>query len=141
MNHFASYGTDTGHTPRRPRKDKQPTALDLRMEEKQRLHKRYRLWVRDNNRAALAAEPRLVDFMRYLRTVRAEQAGELIDAIRNSWLPEAPLNVRIYALKMVDQRANTINRDMGNEALDDPMPSETSVYFQARDILHPGGRL
>jgi hypothetical protein len=122
------------------RAEKAPSALDLKMAEKQRLNKMYRAWRRDHNRAVLASEPRLVGFMRYLKTITPETADELLEAIRGSWLVAAVLDVRIYALRMIDARANRINRMLGNDALNDPLPPATTVYFMARDLLHNGGR-
>jgi hypothetical protein len=141
VNAFSAYADEKVYTPPRARrKDKAPSILDLKMEEKQRLTKAYRLWQRDCNRQAIAMEPRLVAFMRYLRTVHAKQADELIEAVQESWLPTAPQLVRIYALRMISARCDRINREFGLEALDDPNPPETNVYFRARDLLHTGGR-
>ena len=144
---FSAYALDAIPAPvqRRQAKtearaEKAPSALDLKLAEKQRLNKMYRVWRRDHNRAVLAAEPRLVGFMRYLKTVQAEHADDLIEALRDSWLVRSVIDVRMYALRMIDARANRINRSLGREALNDPLPPETSVYFEARALLHPGGR-
>lgn len=140
-NAFSAYADEKVYTPPRPRRrDKQPSKLDLRMEEKQRLTKAYRRWVRDCNRQAIAMEPRLVGFMRYLRTVQPGQGDELVEAVAESWLPTAPQPVRLFALRMISARCDRLNRQLGLEALDDPIPPETSVYFRARDLLHAGGR-
>lgn len=122
------------------KKDRAPSAFDLRMEEKQRLSARYRKWKTGEARATLTSEPRLRAFNRYLRSVTPGEANELIDAIAESWLPASPQDVRVYALRMIDRHCNRLNQRLGNEVLDDPMPPETSVYFQARDLLHRGGR-
>lgn len=140
MNAFSSYGDEKVYTPVRPRKEKAPSQLDLKMEEKQRLNKAYRRWRAECNRAAVIAEPRLVGFMRYLRSVQAEHARELIEQVRTSWLVSASQDVRIFALRMISARCDKINREFGVEALDDPLPPETSVYFEARALLHAGGR-
>ncbi|MET0365634.1 MAG: hypothetical protein ABW169_13375 [Sphingobium sp.] len=140
MNAFSAYADEKVYTPVRPRKEKAPSALDLKMEEKQRLNKTYRRWKAECNRAAVMAEPRLVGFMRYLRSVHAEHAQELLEAVRTSWLVTASQDVRIFALRMISARCDKINREFGVEALDDPLPPETNVYFQARELLHAGGR-
>ena len=141
MNAFITYADEKVYEPPRPKWEKKaPSPLDLKMEEKQRLNKEYRRWRAECNRAAVIAEPRLTGFMRYLRTVGAEQAQELIEAISTSWLITAPQSVRIFALRMISARCDKINRAFGLEPLDDPIPPESSVYFKARDLLHNGGR-
>ena len=121
--------------PGKPRADKAPSALDKKMAEKQRLSKAYRVSQRERTKALLAAEPRLVRFLKYLRTIRAGDGEELLEAVAESWLPEASQEVRLFALRMIDARCNAINRKLGFPELDDPVPPETSVYFRARDIL------
>ncbi len=144
---FSSYGETAQPTRKwssREKPEKPLSAFDKKMREKGRLNKAARLAERKRNREALRAEPRLVQFMKYLRTVQPQDSDALIDAIACSWLPAAALNVRIFALRMIDARANFLNRRLGNEALDDPFPvglgGYPSVYFRARDFLHEGGR-
>ena len=143
MNAFASYA-DKAMQPAAKRKaaeaEKPPSALDLKMGEKQRLNKAYRAWQRDHRAAVIEGEPRLRDFHRYLRKVTADQGDELIEQVTVSWLRDSTQDVRIFALRLIDRHANKLARRMGREALDDPMPPETSVYFKARELLHPGGR-
>ena len=116
------------------------SALDLKMREKQRLSRAYRVWKKEWRGGVLAVEPRLRDFLKYLRTVRPAQSDELIAAIRTSWLAQAARDVRLFALELVSRHCDRINRQMGFEALDDPLPPQTSLYFEARAILHAGGR-
>ena len=139
---FADYGAEKAPEPRRakPKAEKPPSALELKMRERQRLHRNYRLWQRDHNQGVLRKEPRLVGFMRYLKTVRPETGDELLEAIEDSWLRKAAQDVRIFALRMIAARADKLNRDIGREALNDPMPPEMSVYLKARALLHEGGR-
>lgn len=140
-NAFAAYGEEKVYTPPRPKWEKKaPSALEKKMEEKQRLTKEYRRWRAQCNREAMAMEPRLGGFMRYLRTVGATQADELIEAVAESWLVKAAQPVRIFALRMIEARCDRINRMFGVEPLDDPLPPERSVYMRARDLLHAGGR-
>lgn len=120
--------------------DKAPSALDLKMAEKQRLSRAYRASKAKWRKEVLEAEPRLRDFLRYLRTVRPERSGELIDAVKYSWLAGAARDVRLFALDLVRRHCDRINRMIGFEALDDPIPPETSLYFEARDLLYRGGR-
>lgn len=137
MNAFTAYAERAAP---RARKDatKAPSELEQKLAERNRLHKGYRKWKREQARAALKQEPRLKDFVRYLR--KAESGDELIEAVETSWLPQADIKVRLYALRMVSARCDHINRQNGFEALDDPFPYEPTTYFRARDLLYPGGR-
>ena len=141
---FASYA-DQAVSPAMQRRQakaeaaKPKSALDLKMEEKQRLSKAYRLWKSAERAAVLAAEPRLRDFLRYLRSVRPDAAGELLEAIAGSWLVTSPRPIRLFALDLVRRHCDRINRRLGFEPLDDPIPPETTLYFRARDLLYPGG--
>jgi len=139
---FAEYGAKAIPAPQmraQMRKDRAPSEFEKKLLEKQRLTARYRKWKTSEARATLASEPRLRAFNRYLRSVKPGQGDELIEAIAESWLPGAPQDVRIYALRMVDRHCNRLNLRLGNEVLDDPLPPETTVYFEARDLLHRGG--
>lgn len=144
MNAFLDHAAVSIPAPVRRKQEheeKPLSALELKMREKQRLSKAFKAWRRQVVKETMAAESRLTGFLRYLRTVTAETGHELIDAIEASeWLPVAPQPVRIFALRMIDARANRINQQLGNSILDDPIPPETNVYFEARRLLHPGGR-
>jgi hypothetical protein len=117
-----------------------PSELELQQAEKQRLSRAYRAWKRTWAREQIATEPRLIAFRRYLKSVGPADGDELIDSIRTSWLPAAPVDVRLFALRQVDARCQRVRLLMGEEPLDDPWPTETNVYFRARDILYAGGR-
>lgn len=145
MNAFASYAEQAIPAPvqrAQARKEaaaaKAPSALDLKVQERQRLSKAYRIWKREERQEVFAAEPRLRNFMRYVGRVR--DGDELVEAINESWLPASPQPVRIMALQLVARRCDRLNRQAGFEPLDDPMPPETSTYFRCRDLLHAGGR-
>lgn len=137
---FAAYAQRAIPAAAQRRQEKAESALDKKLAEKQRLHKAYRRWRSQHIRDVLTREPRLTRFNAYLRTVQAGQAGELIEAIAESWLPRAAADVRLLALRMVDARCDRINRAAGFAPLDDPLPPQTSAYFQARALLHEGGR-
>ena len=141
MNAFASYGDTAAPIRAAPRgkPKKEPSALDLKMAEKQRLTRAYKASLRKDRLEAFTQEPRLFDFMRYLRRVRPNDADELVEAVQTSWLPASPQNVRILALRLINRHCDRLNRAIGNEALDDPLPPEKSVYFHCRDLLHAGG--
>jgi hypothetical protein len=143
MNAFLEHGMSAVPEKRQaaPRPEKPLSALEKKMREKQRLSRSFRAWRRAEVKAVLASEPRLSGFLRYLRTVTPDKGDELLEALTAcEWLRAAPLNTRIFALRMISARADKLNRMMGNEALDDPLPPETSIYFVARDLLHAGGR-
>lgn len=115
--------------------------LEEKMREKQRLSRAFRAWRRSEVKATLASEPRLRDFLKYLRTVDETRGSELLEAVAAcEWLRRAPLSVRVFALRMISARCDRINQRLGNEALDDPIPPETSLYFEAKSLLHEGGR-
>lgn len=143
MNAFADYGQQAG---RRETKVKRGqimalSPLEKKARERERLSRSYRAMKRRDTKAVLQSEPRLVRFLKYLRTVTAETGNELIDAIIESgWLTGAPQDVRLFALRMISARCDRINQQLGGEPLDDPLPPDTSVYFRARDLLHAGGR-
>lgn len=137
---FAETAIPKALARKQERADKAPTELEKKLAEKQRLHRAYRIIQRDRVRAVLASEPRLKAFTRYLKTVNAGDSDELIEAVADSWLMQAPQPVRLYALRLIDARCDKINREFGIPPLDDPLPPETSTYFRARDLLHAGGR-
>jgi len=114
--------------------------LEKKMAERQRLTRAYRAQKRQWRAQQLQAEPRLRDFMRYLRTVTPANGSELIEAIASSWLAQAARDVRLFALELVSRHCDRVNRRMGFEPLDDPMPPHSSLYFECRELLHPGGR-
>lgn len=144
MNVFAEYALEAIPPAVRRRQAKQDakpeSALDKKMAERQRLTRAYKLWQRKVREETLVQEPRLRDFMRYLRTVKPEEGDDLLEQVRGSWLPASSQAVRIFALRLIASHCDRLNRRAGNEALDDPMPPETSVYLEAREILHAGGR-
>jgi hypothetical protein len=121
---------------------KNPSALDLKMAEKSRLTKAYRIMKRAERIEILANEPRLLGFMRYLRSVGPEDGGELLEALGASdWLPKAPQSVRGFALQRIARRQDKIKLMLGLVPLDDPLPPETSVFFEAQKLLRAGGPL
>lgn len=141
---FANYGETAAPTraadPRAERQVKAPSALDLKLAERRRLSNTYRMLKRQERIATLEAEPRLKDFLRYLRKIGPEDGDELVEAVAESWLPKAPGDVRYFALHLIGRRSDKIRQQIGLSALDDPLPPETSVFFRAREVLVPGGR-
>jgi hypothetical protein len=150
MNAFASYAAekatrdtfrdwDNQRSKHAPQKELSP--LEKKMREKQRLSRAFRIWRRNETRAVLATEPRLSVFLRYLRTVTVDTGNELLEAVEAcDWLLQAPQPVRIFALRMISARCDKINQMLGNDILDDPLPPDSNIYFQARDLLYAGGR-
>lgn len=140
---FAQYGQQVGkrETKRKRNQVMALSPLEQRARERERLSRAYRAWRRAGTKAVLQSEPRLVGFLKYLRTVTAETGTELIEAVEVcDWLRTAPQATRIFALRMIAARCDRINQQLGNDVLDDPIPPETSTYFEARALLHPGGR-
>lgn len=142
---FEAYGATAAPViaDRRPnRRAKSPSKLDLKMEEKARLSKAYRVLKRKERIEILKEEPRLLDFMRYLRKVTAEMGQELLDAIEAcDWLMSAPQRVRGFALSRIAVRSDRLRLLAGDLPLDDPLPPETSVFFEAQKLLRRAGVL
>ncbi|QDZ07473.1 hypothetical protein FPZ24_08245 [Sphingomonas panacisoli] len=146
---FASYGEAAAPIftdPRANRRKKDPSALDLKMEEKGRLLKAYKAMRRKLRIEILAEEPRLLNLMRYLRSVGPDDGDELLAAIGAcDWLMTAPQNVRAFALERIRRREDKIKLMMGERPLDDPLPPElggrTTVFFEAQKLLRKGGVL
>lgn len=142
---FASYGSQKAPVipdNRADRRKKDPSKLDLKFEERSRLAREYRILKRAERIEILRTEPRLLDFMRYLKKVGPEDGSELLEAIANSdWLMPAPANVRGFALSRIARRQDKIKLMLGLLPLDDPMPPESSVFFEAQKLLRKGGRL
>lgn len=138
---YASQAIPQSVQRRQAKQEAKPeSVLDRKMAEKQRLTRAYKVWQREVRTETLASEPRLRDFMRYLRTVTPEDGNDMLAAVTSSWLPKAAQNVRIFALRLIDRHAGRLARRMGDEPLNDPLPPETNVYLRAREILHAGGR-
>lgn len=141
---FSSYGETaapvTARDKRAEANSKPLSALDKKMQERGRLADRYRAMKRIERIGILAEEPRLRDFLRYLRKVGPEDGDELVEALGDSWLRTASGSVRFFALHLIARRSDKIRQQLGLPTLDDPLPPETSVFFRARDVLVPGGR-
>jgi hypothetical protein len=136
MDLFAQYATQAvpASVQRKQEKaEKAPSALDLKMAEKQRLTKSYRAARRQIAVEILASEPRLAAFARFIK--KASGGSELVEAIANSWLPAASQDVKHFALRLVSARCDRLDRAAGFSALDDPLPPETSTFFEARNAM------
>lgn len=141
---FANYGLEAAPArtadPRAARKTKAPSALDRKMAERNRVSAQYRALKRIERTKTLAQEPRLRDFLKYLRRVGPEDGDEMVEAVAESWLPKATADVRYFALHLIGRRSDKIRQSLGLSPLDDPLPPETNAFFRAREILVPGGR-
>ena len=140
---FAEYGETKAPTipdNRANRRAKAPSALDLKMEAKQRLTKAYLASRRRRRTELLMAEPRLKDLIRYLRKVGPEDGDELIAAFQAcEWLLQAGADIKMFALELVSRQETKIRLQVGLQPLDDPLPPDTSVYFEVRSILRKAG--
>lgn len=141
MNMFAEYGLEAS-PPRNgpaPSREKVPSALEKKLEERQRLTRAYRAAKREERIAILAEEPRLLDFMRYLRRLTINDGDELLEALADSWLINASADVRHFALHLVGRRTDKLRQSVGLTELDDPLPPDTSVFTEARRLLTAAG--
>lgn len=121
---------------------KTPTPLEAKLQERQRLSTAYKIWKRKERRRILEAEPRLLGFLKFVRKMEANNADELIDAISVcDWLLNADQETRIFALNLIQKRADRINLLLGLPVFSDPMPPATNVYLECRKLLGSRGRL
>lgn len=143
MNAFEQYGAEKAPVipdNRANRRAKAPSALDLKMAEKQRLTKAYLASRRARRAQLLEAEPRLKDLIRYLIRVTAEDGDDLIAAFQAcQWLLQASPDIKMFALELVARKEAQIKLALGFEPLDDPLPPDTSVYFEVRTLLRRAG--
>lgn len=143
MNAFEEYGAEKAPTipdNRANRRKKNPSKLDLRMEEKQRLTKAYLASRRQRRAELLEQEPRLKDLIKYLRKVGPEDGDELIAAFQAcQWLRLAPAEIKMFALELVARKEAKLRLEVGEQPLDDPLPPDTSVYFEVRSVLRSWG--
>ena len=143
MNHFESYGEDAA--PKIPdnranRRAKAPSALDLKMAEKQRLTKAYLASRRARRAVLLEQEPRLRDLIRYLRRIGPDDGDDVIAAFGAChWLLNSSPDIKMFALELVARKEAQIKLALGFEPLDDPLPPDTSVYFEVRAVLRKAG--
>lgn len=144
MNAFEQYAAEKAPVipdSRANRRKKNPSALDLKMEEKQRLTKAYLATRRARRAELLEQEPRLRDLIKYLRKLGPEDGDELIEAVRESWLMRASQEIRLFALELVGRCESRIKLAIGLVPLDDPVPPETSVFFEVQGLLRKAGPL
>lgn len=110
-----------------------PRTLQDKQDEKGRLWRSYRRAKREEWRELCEAEPRLIGFRKTLR--RAQDPRALIQQLADSWLRNAPANVRFAALQQIDRHAWRMARLSGAQPLDDPMPPARNVFITARELL------
>lgn len=144
---FAAYGAERAARPRRTPElfnggVKAPTPLEAKLQERQRLNRQYKAWKRAERRRLIEAEPRLLQFIKYLRKMQIDDGDDLIEAISVcDWLLSAPQDVRLLALRLIQDRADRLCLLAGLPVFSDPMPPETNVYHECRKLLVSRGRL
>lgn len=132
MNTLDAFG-DFGATATPVKRAKPAATRQEKFDEKKRLSVAYRRERARMNAETLAAEPRLRDFARFVRS--CSTGAEIVDAIRTSWLPTAPDEVRFYALRIVSAFCDKMDRLAGFDPPHDPLPPETSTFFEAKEAL------
>jgi hypothetical protein len=122
------------------RRAKAPSKLDLKMEEKQRLTKAYLASRRRRRAALLEQEPRLKDLIRYLRRIGPEDGDDVVQAfVACQWLLNSSPDIKMFSLELLTRAESRIKLSLGLLPLDDPMPGETSVYFEVQRLLRKAG--
>jgi len=143
MSYFEEYGAAKAPVipdNRANRRAKAPSALDKKMEEKQRLTKAYLASQRARRARLLEQEPRLKGLISYLRKVGPEDGDELIAAFSAcQWLLSSSAEVKMFALELVSRKEAKLRLEIGEQPLDDPLPPDTSVYFEVRSLLRKAG--
>lgn len=120
------------------RKDKPPSALDKKMDEKERLSAAYRA-AKKKQREELEATappewPTLIAAIKVMTPEPETGRAFLAWLAQQQWLLDANKSHRSYALELIDRRVNKILQYLGREPLDDPI-DKPAVFFRARDIL------
>lgn len=110
-----------------------PATLEEKQAEKQRLAQAYRRKKRALWEAMKAEEPRIVVLEKAVRA--SNKPSEVLALLRGSWVLDAPDDVRFMALRIIDNHCNRMALREGRQALDDPLPPATSLYFVCRDML------
>lgn len=147
---FAQFGEQqapahVGHSSNRYAKkhDADLSPLEQKLRERQRLSAAYLHYRSQRRKDLLEQEPRLRAFAKYLRSI-PKCGDDLPEVLCSSWLAEAPRDVRLMALELVTRRCDQINRSLGYQALDDPMPTCLGGWEDMRSrcaaILYPAGR-
>lgn len=111
---------------------KKPNLQD-KQDEKGRLWKAYRLKKREQWRELCTAEPRMIGFRKALR--RSREPRQFIARLADSWLRDAPADVRFAALSLIDAHGDRMARLQGGAGLDDPLPPALNVFLASRDLL------
>lgn len=110
-----------------------PRTLEEKQDEKGRLWKRYRVEKRAEWNALCEREPRLAAFRSALR--RCYNSKPILLWLADSWLRRADADIRHAALRLIDRHAWRQAQFQGREALDDPLPPATNLFFLSRQLL------
>lgn len=110
-----------------------PKTLEEKQAEQGRLAKAYRankrrLWAEFCER-----EPRILRFQNDVRSMKDPAA--ILDYLSRSWVRQAPMEARYYALRIIDKHAVRMARQKGGAELDDPLPPKRNLYIAAREML------
>lgn len=110
---------------------------NLKLQEKQdaksRLLRKFRADARQRWTELCEREPRLPALRRAIR--RCHNPAALLLGLSDSWVRSADAELRHAALRLVDRHANRMARFAGRQALDDPLPPATNVFFTAKQLL------
>jgi hypothetical protein len=120
------------------RKNGQPSALDKKMAEKDRLSAAYKAAKRKQYEELKAtAPPEWPELLAAIKTMTPEPGtgGAFCRWLKDQqWLLDAGKAHRFYALQLIDARINKILQYLGREPLDDPIFEDT-VFQKCKRIL------
>lgn len=144
---FLDYGEQRAARPRRTPElfnggVKAPTPLEAKLQERSRLTRSYKAWKRSERRRLIEAEPRLLGLISYVRRMTLEDGDELLEAVATcEWLRSAPQEIKLLALRIIQDRVDRLKLLSGLPNFSDPVPPETSVWIECRKLLEAGARL
>lgn len=104
-----------------------------RYEESDRLFKGYKAWQKEWYATTLSlCPPEMMKILRYVRSMPDSAEDDFLQRVTNlDWLMNGHSDIRILLLRVIAKRM-----DERDGVLDDPLPPETNMYFEAKRILN-----
>lgn len=108
-------------------------SLQDKQDEKGRLLRAFRASRRAQWAELCEAEPRLTGIRSALR--RFDDPRALLSRLADSWVRQAPSDVRIAVLREINRHAERVARQQGRAILDDPIPPAVNLFHASRELL------